>query len=218
MPESVYQDLEFPPAPADRPMVFINMVSTIDGKILSGGRNEPVHLGSAADQATMHALEGMADGVLIGAGTLRATPRINIPKHVSRFCATASGKVDAGHNFFTDAPDKARLITTSGVESTVPKLECGESEVDWPLAMTKIKELGIEKLLCEGGSELNASLLTLDIVDEIFLTMAPKIRLGRDIPTIAGGDALEKEHLLRFTLVSVLPVGDEVFLRYRRHR
>lgn len=199
-------------------MVFINMVATVDGKILSGERDEPIHLGSPTDQATMHALEGMADGVLIGAGTLRATPRINIPKHVARFCATASGNVNPGHNFFQDAPDRSWLITVASVESEVSVLKCGHETINWPLALQEIKKRGVDRLLCEGGSELNASLLELDLVDEIFLTIAPKIKLGREVPTIAGGEALNKDALLKLDLVSCQQVGDELFLRYRRHR
>ena len=77
---------------------------------------------------------------------------------------------------------------------------------------------GLKTLLVEGGSELNASLLSADVVDELFLTLAPKVKLGRETPTLTGGDALARESMRRFRLVSCQPVGDEVFLRYRRER
>ena len=49
-----YQDLKYPEPPNDRPYVVINMVTTIDGKIITGERGEPVHdLGSATDHAMM---------------------------------------------------------------------------------------------------------------------------------------------------------------------
>ena len=76
--------------------------------------------------------------------------------------------------------------------------------------------LGIRYLLVEGGSELNASLLRFDLVDELFLTVAPKVKLGSDTPTYAGGRALGKDELLRFRLKECQPAGDEVFLRYTR--
>jgi riboflavin biosynthesis pyrimidine reductase len=53
-------------------------------------------------------------------------------------------------------------------------------------------------------------------VDELFLTIAPKVRLGRDVPTYAGGEALPREAIQRFSLVEHQAVGDEIFLRYRR--
>lgn len=69
-------------------------------------------------------------------------------------------------------------------------------------------------IVVEGGSELNAALLHENLVDELFLTLAPKIKLGRSTPTYAGGDPLSREQVQRYRLVSCLPVQDEVFLRY----
>jgi riboflavin biosynthesis pyrimidine reductase len=89
--------------------------------------------------------------------------------------------------------------------------------VDWE---TFLRELRIHKkvthLLVEGGSEINAEFLRRDLVDELFLTLAPKVRLGRDLPTYAGGEPLPSGHLMNFDLVSCRPVENEVFLRYRR--
>ena len=60
----LYERIAFPPAPADRPYVFCNMVATIDGKTISGERNEPVQeLGSAVDHAALRDLEAAADAV-----------------------------------------------------------------------------------------------------------------------------------------------------------
>jgi riboflavin biosynthesis pyrimidine reductase len=219
MAASVYDRLEFPDPPPDRPYVFVNMVATIDGKITTGERGEPVNdLGSAVDHATMHALEEAADGMMIGAGTLRATPRINVPRHVARFCVTGSGRVDFGHNYFQDAPERAWVVTTEEAEATGPAIRAGSGSLDLRAALSAIRGLGIQRLLCEGGSDLNASLMREELVDELFLTIAPKIRLGRDVPTIADGEALKREDVQRFQLVSAIPVDDEVFLRYRRHR
>ena len=77
---------------------------------------------------------------------------------------------------------------------------------------------GIERLLVEGGSEVNASFLSKDLVEELFLTIAPKIRLGRDLPTYAGGDPFPRGHMPAFELLSCQTIEDEVFLRYRRKR
>jgi riboflavin biosynthesis pyrimidine reductase len=56
------------------------------------------------------------------------------------------------------------------------------------------------------------------MVDELFLTLAPKVKLGANLPTYAGGDPLDKEDVLRWRLVGCHPIEDEVFLRYRRDR
>ncbi|MER3495734.1 MAG: hypothetical protein C4320_02270, partial [Armatimonadota bacterium] len=70
----IYADLNLGPAPADRPYVVMDMVSTIDGKTVTGTDKDDVSdLGSAVDHALMKRIEEACDGVMVGAGTLRAT-------------------------------------------------------------------------------------------------------------------------------------------------
>lgn len=211
--------LEFEPAPLDRPTVFANMVSTVDGKTVTGSRDEPVQdLGSKFDQRTMRQIGAHADAVLIGAGTLRATPGLWYPSRLWRFVASRSGKVDRSIRFFADAPDKAFVLTHKPAKG--PGVRAfGEEELDWVQALKWMRQsLGIERLLVEGGSELNASLMKLDLVDELFLTLAPKVKLGRDVPTYAGGDPLPRDQVQKYYLLDLRRFGDEVFLRYRRDR
>ena len=99
-------------------------------------------------------------------------------------------------------------------ESPVPK----RTLKDWPTFLKELREQGVERLYVLGGSELNGQLLGADLVDELFLTVAPKVRLGADLPTYAGGEALPREGLLEFDLIESHVVGDEVFLRYRRKK
>ena len=218
-----YGDLSFPPPPEDRPYVYVNMVSTIDGKILTGERDEHVmDLGSKNDHTVMRHLESMADGVIIGAGSLRATKGLWYSKDLIRVVVSASGNVPWESRFFTDAPEKAFVATVpllpslggagDGVCPGVRLLPLNLREALRALR----KEHGVRYLLCEGGSELNASLLRIDLVDELFLTLAPKVKLGRDVPTYAGGEPLPREEVLQYALVEVHRVEDEVFLRYRR--
>jgi riboflavin biosynthesis pyrimidine reductase len=198
------------------------MVATIDGKTVSGERDEPVaDLGSDTDHATMRQIESQSDAVLVGAGSLRATKRMNYPAELIRIVATASGDVPSDHRFFTDSPDRA-FVATGGKGAArladVQTLVFGEETIAWRPLLHKLREMGVNRLLVEGGSEINAALLREDLVDELFLTLSPKVKLGRETPTYAGGEALSRDHLLEFDLVSCLAVEDEVFVRYRRNR
>ena len=218
----LYPDLRFPLPPEDRPYIAINMVATIDGKIVSGHRGEPVQdLGSDLDHRTMRVLQAGVDGIMIGAGTLRSTPKLWYPAEKFRFVVTQSGNLDPTVRFFTDAPDRACVVTTG--TATVPdglqSLQSTKESIDWPTILQHMRrELGIHHLLVEGGSDLNASLFASDLIDEIFLTLAPKIKLGADTPTIADGVALPRESIQDWSLVSAQPVENEIFLRYRRLR
>lgn len=218
----VYPELAFPEPSTDRPHVFINMVATIDGKIVSGDRTEGVQdLGSDVDHATMRQIESAADAIVIGASTLRASPKLWYPAHVPRFLVSASGEFPIDVRFFTDSPEIAFVLTSQSKMTNMPEgvqvMGFGESEIDFAAAFKWLREnMGVRKLLCEGGSKLNATLFAAGLIDEIFLTIAPKIKLGADTPTIADGLALPREEIQNFALIEHNVVGDELFLRYRR--
>jgi riboflavin biosynthesis pyrimidine reductase len=224
MPE-FYQDLDYPGAPEGRPYVVINMVTTIDGKIITGNRGEPVHdLGSDVDHLMMRRIQDSVDAILIGAENQRTTPKLWYPKEKVRFVVTRSGNVLYPSRFFDDAPEMAIVLCAE--ESSLPDLprevrvfRFGSRSVDWLPALGYLADrLGIQTLLVEGGSEVNAQLLSLEIPDELFLTLAPKIKLGADTPTYADGRALTREHVQNYRLVEHHAVDDELFMRYRRDR
>jgi riboflavin biosynthesis pyrimidine reductase len=218
----VWPGLTMPEAPADRPYTWINMVTTIDGKIITGDRNEDVHdLGSDLDHATMKQIAAPAGAVLIGAGTLRSTPGLAYRRMPLRLVATARGEVDPTHAFFTSDHAPAFVVTSQLGASRLPAglnvLACGETETDWVAVFAALRnEMGVTHLLVEGGSELNAALLKADLIDELFMTLAPKIKLGRDIPTYADGEPLTRDAVQKYDLIAHQMVENELFLRYRR--
>lgn len=217
----IYEDLTFPPPPDNRPYVAINMVTTIDGKTISGERNEGVmDLGSPTDHKAMRNIEKACDAVMIGAGTLRATQRITYAPRLYRFVVARSPNLDWNSGFFTEAPDRSFVVTTKDSAQLFehhPHLAFGNRQVDFEKFFRHARSmLEIDRIVVEGGSELNASLLSADLIDEIFITLAPKVKLGRESPTLAGGIPLARANLLQFTLISNHAIDSEVFLRYRR--
>lgn len=216
----LYSDISFPSTQEKRPYVFIDMVTTIDGKILTGERDEHVvDLGSKFDHQVMQNLEFQADAVLVGAGTLRASKRSWTPRAPLHVVLSGSGHLDFDHHFF----DKGAAVATASAShfdlpNRVEHIEAGVDQVHLPLLLQKLYELGVRKLLVLGGSTLNAQLLEKDLVDELFLTLAPKVKLGRDVPTYAGGNPLPREKVQNYEIVEHHRVGEEIFLRYRRKR
>lgn len=217
---NIYQHLQFPEAPADRPYVYIDMVATIDGKTVSGNRGDDVmDLGSNVDHALMRRIQDQSDAAMVGATTLRAADAMWDPKTAFRVVVSNSGQFDYRRPFFSSGgqafvacSESSKVEVTNGVH----RLEAGKDQVDFRSLLAKLREMGARHLLCFGGSELNAQMLSQDLVDELFLTIAPKVKLGRDLPTYAGGDPLPREHLLNFNLLEHHVVGDDVFLRYKR--
>jgi riboflavin biosynthesis pyrimidine reductase/predicted DsbA family dithiol-disulfide isomerase len=214
-----YAFLQLPKSPADRPYLIVDMVSTIDGKIVSGDRNDSVQdLGSKVDHVLMKRIGTQVDAVIIGAHTLRATsPKWN-PSALKRFVVSRSGNLPAESAFLQNG--EPVVVTSQGSDFDVPPgvrlMRFGEDSVDLSALLAEMKRDGIERVLVLGGSNLNGQLIGQGLMDEIFLTLAPKVKLGRDLPTMAEGDPFERGHLQEFALEEHHVIGDEVFLRYRR--
>jgi riboflavin biosynthesis pyrimidine reductase len=212
----VFPNIDFPEAPPSRPYTFIDMVSTIDGKTISGTDKDPVEdLGSKADHDLLRRLEGRADAILTGAGNLRSVPGLWYPKDKIRAVATNSGHLNYKTRFFTDAPEKVLVLAPEHVEVPKPYRKITN---DFTEAFRILREeLGVHVLAVEGGSNLNGQLLPLNLIDELFLTLSPKVKLGECLPTYAGGEPLPKGSLQKYELLDLDRVGDEVFLRYKRN-
>ncbi len=195
------------------------MVTTIDGKILSGDREEHViDLGSDFDHVLMKRIASQADAVIVGAATLRTTLTTWDPPTRFRVVVTRSGDLPFESAFFTGG--ESLVATPEGGNFEPPKgighIAQGTDATDLRAVLAELRKRGVERILVLGGSELNAQLLKEDLIDELFLTIAPKVKLGRDVPTYADGVALPREALLRYSIVETHVVENEVFLRYRR--
>lgn len=216
----LYADIEFPDPPENRPYAFINMVTTIDGKIVSGEIDEPVmDLGSKADHETLRNLENAADAILIGAGTVRATPKMWFAPGKQIVIVSGSASLPWANRVFTDSPGLVTIITSE--PSKVPE-EFSVIPMRDGLLAPAMQELRIRTeirhVVVEGGSLLNGAMLRENLIDELFLTLAPKIKLGDHLPNYANGPAFSRGELPEFELVHATPISDEVFLRYRRKK
>lgn len=222
-PADLYREIQFGSADG-RPYTFINMVATADGKCLIGPRGSTAKgVGSPTDQMLMRRLEELAEGIIIGAGTLR-TSHVIYPAKAFRAVVTRSGDLPLENRFFTDAPDKAIVfapdtisaVTRGRIESAAQLRIAGKEEVDVSRAVQILKdEFGIRLLLSEGGPQLNFDFFSAGIVDEFFLTLAPKIKGGAQLPTPVDGPGLPEIQFVPMDLISLYRDESELFLRYR---
>ncbi len=224
-PEDLYTQLAFPEPPAHRPYIFLNMVATVDGKTLQGPRGSSAKgLGSATDQLLMRRLQHCADAAMLGAGTLRVGPVI-YPPHLWRAVVTSTGDLPLGNRFFVDAPHRVIIVAPHTLPEVTKQrllhagfqlILAGSSRVDLSRAVTLLREqFGIKKLLVEGGATLNFSFLEAGLMDELFLTIAPKVKGGATLPTVVDGPGLPADEVRRLELLSVYRAGSELYLRYR---
>ena len=101
----------------------------------------------------------------------------------------------------------------SGLSKRLVVVESGpEGRVDLPALLSTLRSEGVRALLCEGGPTLHAALQAAGLVDELFLTIAPKL-IGGGAPRILNG---ELPGTLELELAWLLEQDGELFARYRR--
>lgn len=223
-PAGLYVDPAFPPSPKGRPHIYFNMVATVDGKTLLGPRGTTAKgLGGPTDHLLMRRLQQCADAVLVGAQTVRVSNLV-YPAELRRAVLTRGGDLPLDNRLFTDAPGRAIVFAPEGIAParraaieaaallrTVPGGEVDVRQVARVLA----DEFGVQHLLVEGGPSVNAAFLAAGLVDEFFITVAPRLKGGATRPTVVDGEGLPGTEFASLTLVSAYADGDELYLRYR---
>jgi riboflavin biosynthesis pyrimidine reductase len=230
-----------------RPGVYGNFVSSADGVVALPGGGESGHLisgGNEADRLIMGLLRASSDAVLIGAGTFRQAPgqtwvaQAIFPEAAGCFAelrdqlrlrpnpvlviVTASGNLDPTQPALRDSlilttargegvlrgrlPEGARLVVFAGADLGVRSI----------LKFLNGEGLGV--ILAEGGPTLFGRLLKEEVIDELFLTIAPKL-YGRSsgdgrMALAAGVDLAGKS----MELLSLRSDGSHLFLRYGLRR
>lgn len=228
-------------------MVYSNFVSSIDGVVALGegtSAGSTISAKNPADRFLMALLRACADAVLVGAGTLRATPgHLWTPAHVfpslaESFAAlrralgrapepklvlvTGRGDVDASH---VAVEHGALVVTTAAgaanLEGRLPAsselVVVGEGDsVDLTEALAELRRRGLAVVLTEGGPHVMGELIDRELLDEAFLTVSPVVA-GRGHERRMGmveGEELLPDRGAWSRLLSARRHGDYLFLRY----
>jgi riboflavin-specific deaminase-like protein len=215
-------------APADRPYLGLNMVSSLDGKATLDWRTKG--LSTEVDRRLFHHLRTQADAVMVGAGTVRAErygrmtkndelrdKRVAEGRTPEALAVVVSGRLDLPADLpLLNEPEQSVLIAT-GAEHSLADAHAGIEYArvgdDLPRLMAELHERGVRSVLCEGGPTLNSFLFAAGIVDELFLTMNPKVVGGAAALTIVAGRELVDPAEL--DLVSVAEAEGELYTRWR---
>ena len=218
------------------PFVFVNMAMTADGKIATANRAVS-SFGSTRDYKHLLELRATADAVMAGARTVDSTAinlgpgparfrrqRLNngLMEYNLRIIVSGNGSLNPNAEVFqhrfspililtTGRASKARLRQLRAVADEVKV--CGRQEINFREALCWLREKwGVKRLLCEGGGGLNDALFRAGLVDELHLTICPKIFGGRNAPAIADGRGFRRlAKALPLQIKSFKRIGNEVF-------
>jgi riboflavin-specific deaminase-like protein len=233
---------EVPAEALRRPRVLLNMVSTVDGRATIAGRSGPI--GGPADRELFHALRTVVDAVMVGAGTARAEHygslvRKDSARELRRarglseqpLACIVSGRLALADDIPLLADPQAQVAILTSSQASLAAGEAGgqieahieyiraasDGRLDLPRALAELRErFAVDTVLCEGGPHLNAQLLAAGLVDEIFLSLAPKLAGG----DASGGEALrilagvDLDPAVELELLGALESESHLFLRY----
>jgi len=220
-------------APAHRPYTVVNFVASADGRAAFRGRSAP--LSDPGDRSMFHGLRERVDAVFAGTGTMRAERYgrlVRDPERRARRAArglapdpvacviTRSGEVPTEIPLFADADSRVLLfapqpVPLDGVAASVETVVLDPGVVTMTtMVRTLRRDHDVRALLCEGGPTVFGALLREELVDELFLTVAPRLNGGgSDPPPTVGPDLPEPVAL---ELVWALEREGTLFLRYAR--
>jgi riboflavin-specific deaminase-like protein len=210
------------------------MAMSLDGAAVGpDGRSRSIS--SAADRVLLSELRRLSDVVLVGASTIRAEryrPMIEVPEQASvrsalglapaPVLAVVSASLDLPWQdaMFQESTIRPIVITTESAtedrlliaerHSQVIRLPGAAADVKVMLA--RLRELGLNRIVCEGGPRLLARLIASDLIDEVDITISPMLTGGGQWPT---GTPFASPK--RFKLAQILNDDEDfLFVKYLR--
>jgi riboflavin biosynthesis pyrimidine reductase len=215
------------------PVLRMNFVTSLDGAVTIDGYSGG--LGGPADKRVFDVLRMLCDALVVGAGTLRhegyGAIRLRdqfrdwrrahgMPADPALVVVSSRLDLDPAHAMFTQAPQRPLVLTHDASDKTrrdalstvADVVASGDYEIDLHAGVRDLRARGFGRLLCEGGPHLFGALAEADQVDEVCLTVAPKLAgpgagriiAGRPTPVVDLG------------LRHILAAGDELLLLYAR--
>jgi riboflavin biosynthesis pyrimidine reductase len=208
------------------------MIYSADGAAAVAGRVQG--LTCQADQTLLQHLRTLSDAVLVGAATARAEQygpvrfsdeqqelrRINGFRHPARI-AVVSRTGEIPESLHDQSASVPLLITTSEAanrhnlvtDETREVVIAGHTAVNIATAVDQLRRLGLQRVLCEGGPTLLDEIIRADAVDEICVTISPRLAGSQGV---GASPALPLEIPIDMDLMHTVVHEGYVFLRYAR--
>lgn len=233
--QNALDDYANPALPGDRWWLRANMIASVDGAA-TGPDGRSGGLATPADRTLFHHLRGLADAIIVGAGTARdedyGPARVDEQTQARRVAdgqlprprlvvVSRSLSLDPRARLFSGA-DRVVVVTSRTADWTqVERLgevaevvRVGHDTVDLQQMLGVLADQGLRRLLCEGGPGLLGDLVSGRLLDELCLTIAPVLVSGKARRIAVGGPA---EPPLGMALASMSLAEDgTVFTRWVR--
>ena len=223
-----------------KPHTSLIVAVSLDGKISTRDDTGP-RFASEADGIRLREIRSYTDAILVGAGTIIADDptftehgkykelrlQRGLAPNPIKVVVSGSGSVPETARMFQPNGAPALVFTTERISPNrlaslerVAEVYCvGETTVNFHRVVEILGEVyQVKRLLIEGGGQVNFDLFRAGLIDEVYLTLCPKIIGGRDVTTSVEGDGFDFLDIVDVELIDHRIVDNEIFLHYRVQR
>jgi 2,5-diamino-6-(ribosylamino)-4(3H)-pyrimidinone 5'-phosphate reductase len=185
--------------------VILNAAMSIDGKI-STRRNDS-SFSSRKDWIRVHKLRSSVDGIVVGISTvLEDNPMLNVryyskrTKDPVRIIIYSKARIPLNSRIIKSSKKIQTIVCTTHNASTrkisllkkagVLVLFSGKRKVNIKNLFQQLENIGLKRILVEGGGEINWSVLKIGLANELIVTISPVVIGGRNAKTLVEGDGI----------------------------
>jgi 3,4-dihydroxy 2-butanone 4-phosphate synthase/GTP cyclohydrolase II len=213
------------PSHGCRPGVVVKLAQSLDGRIATAS-GDSKWISSEPERAVSHALRAACDAVLVGVGTVvRDNPQLTVRAvpgaSPTRVVVDSRLRAPLDSRLFTDDGSTLVLTTSASDPRTRDRLRRAGAgvevvqdlggRVDLHAALARLRELGMEVVLVEGGATLVTSLLSARLVDRLIVSIAPML-IGAGTDAVGDLGIQHVPNALSLTNRTIVTVGDDVII------
>jgi 2,5-diamino-6-(ribosylamino)-4(3H)-pyrimidinone 5'-phosphate reductase len=217
-----------------RPYIILSAAMTIDGKIAS--KDGDPDISNEEDWKIVHKLRTEVNAIMVGKGSIiKDNPKLHIKYYnhngYYRIVLDSNLSIPIESNVVTYEPITYPTIIVTTEDAPIDKIKKFEaknvniiksgngSKVDVVKLMPILYEKGIERILLEGGGNLNWSFVKNHLIDELRITIGPWIVGGKNAVSLVEGEGYAKMHeSLRYSLTDVKRDNNYVTLYYKNEK
>ena len=208
-----------------RPLVTVSYAQSVDGSIATRNR-EQLRLSSPQSMVVTHRIRAACDAILIGINTLLvdnplltvrlaegANPQPIVLDSTLRIPLQARLLERTDHRCWlactdTSEPERIDAVKNRGAEVIHCRRDC-QGRVDLPHLLFQLGERGIRSIMVEGGGQVITSFIEARLVDQMIITIAPRLVGGLpvlDRPAASNGSRLHLDPIF------YQPCGPDIIL------
>ena len=220
-----------------RPYVVVNVAMSADGKLSTRERRQ-VKISGAQDFTRVDRLKASSDAVMVGIGTVLADdPSLTVKEEICRERRVQRGEDEHPVRVIVDSrariPLTAAILTkgtgkrivavsarasqkkTEQLKKIATVIVAGEDTVDLARLLDELGNMGISRLMVEGGGTLIAGLINAGLVDEVYTFVGNMIIGGKDAPTLVDGAGfIQESEFTRLALTEARKIEKGILLHW----